>query len=109
PAQRFLHLQVYCFGDSAMPHVLATGLGLNSEAWRHRQPGIGHLGEAGAFAAEFIFHFAVAVGFAIAEEINILGSIFRRALAAFLDFSFWKCRCSHMSAFLMCLILKSAL
>ena len=31
-----------------LPHVLAAGFGLNGEAGRHRQAGIGHLGEAGA-------------------------------------------------------------
>ena len=36
------------------------------------KPGVGHLGEAGAFAAEFILHLAVAFGLAAAEEVNVL-------------------------------------
>ena len=52
-------------------HVLAAGFGLDGESRRNRQTGIGHLGQARAFAAELVLHFAVAVGLAAAEEINI--------------------------------------
>ena len=41
------------------------------------QSGVGHLGEARAFAAEHIFHLAVAVGLATAEGIDVLGSVLR--------------------------------
>ena len=57
-----------------MPHVFAAGFGLDGEARRHRQAGIGHLGQAGAFAAEFVLHLAVAIGLAAAEEIDVLGA-----------------------------------
>ena len=36
------------------------------------KPGVGHFGEPGAFAAQFVFHFAVAFGMAVAEEVNVL-------------------------------------
>ena len=54
-------------------HVFAAGLGLNGEPGRNRKAGIGHLSQAGAFAAQNVLHFAVAIGFAAAEEIDILG------------------------------------
>ncbi len=54
-------------------HVFAAGFGLNGESGRHGQSGIGHLRQPGAFAAQGVFHAAVAVGRAAAEEVNILG------------------------------------
>ena len=42
-------------------------------------PARAHLGQAGAFAAENIFHLAVAIGCAAAEAINVV----------FHDFLFW--------------------
>ena len=71
--ERRFHLAVDFLRHAVVPHVLATGLGLDREARRHRQPGIGHLGQAGAFAAEHVLHLAVAVGFAAAKGIHILG------------------------------------
>ena len=52
-------------------HVFAAGFGLNGESGRNGQAGIGHLGQARAFAAQLVLHLAVAVGFAAAKEINI--------------------------------------
>jgi len=37
-----------------------------------RKAGIGHLGQARALASEDIFHALVALGFSVAEEIDIL-------------------------------------
>ena len=74
-----------------MPHVLAASLSLDREPRRHRQPGIGHLGQARTLAAEIILHLAVAIGFAAAERVNVLGCGF----LAFLDVSFGESRCRH--------------
>ncbi len=63
-----VHLGIDLWADGAA-HVLATGLGLDGESGRDGQTGVGHLGQAGALAAQHIFHFAVAVGLAAAEEI----------------------------------------
>ena len=49
-------------------------VGGDGEARGHGQPGAGHFGQPGAFAAERIFHRAVAVGRAAAERINVLCS-----------------------------------
>ena len=54
-------------------HVFAAGLGLDGESRRHRQAGVGHLGQAGALAAQHVLHLAVAVGLAAAEEVYVLG------------------------------------
>jgi hypothetical protein len=54
-------------------HVLATGLDLDGESRRHRQAGVGHLGQASAFAAQHILHAAIALGLASAEEVRVLG------------------------------------
>ena len=72
PLEGGVHLDVD-LGTQRAAHVLATGLGLNGESWRNRQSGVGHLGQAGALAAQHILHVAVAVGLAAAEEIDILG------------------------------------
>ena len=55
-----------------VPHVLAAGFGLDGEARRHRQSGIGHLGQSGAFAAEFVLHLAVTFGVSVAEKVDVL-------------------------------------
>ncbi len=52
-------------------HVLAAGFGLDGEAGRHGQSGVGHLGQAGALAAEFVFHLAVTFGVSVAKEVNV--------------------------------------
>src|SRR5216684_714422 len=49
-------------------HELAAGFGLNGEARRDGQSGIGHLGQARAFATQLVFHFAVAVGVTVTKE-----------------------------------------
>ena len=55
--------------------VVVAGFGGDGEAGRDRQAGLGHLGEAGALAAEQIAHGAVALGITGAEGIDIsLGS-----------------------------------
>ena len=46
--------------------------GRDGEAGRHGHAGPAHLGEAGAFAAEDVFHLAVAVGSAAAKAINVV-------------------------------------
>ena len=72
--ERGIHLAFDFGGDTVGAHVFPASLGLDGEAGRHGQPGIGHLGEAGAFAAEVIFHLAVAVGLAAAKGVNVLGA-----------------------------------
>ena len=63
-------------GTPFVAHVLEDAdLGLNGEAGRHGQPGVGHLRQAGAFAAEHVFHLAVAVGRAAAERINVFSAL----------------------------------
>ena len=62
-------------------HVFTAGLGLDGESRRNRQTGIGHFGQAGAFAAEHVLHFAVAVSLAAAEEIDIFGCRRARCLS----------------------------
>ena len=74
--QRFFHLAIDFGRNTGTAHVLATCLGLNGEAGRHGKPGVGHLGEAGAFAAQFVFHLAIAVGLAVAKEVHVLGGWF---------------------------------
>ena len=65
------HLDVDLRAELAA-HVLAAGLGLDGESRRNGQTGIGHLGQAGAFAAQHVLHVAVAIGLAAAKEIHIL-------------------------------------
>src|SRR5262249_26478683 len=76
-------------------HELAAGFRLDGESRRYGKPGVRHLGEARALAAEDIFHFAVAFGLAAAEEEYILGW---RLLCSCHLFSldFRKC-CCHVS------------
>ena len=52
--------------------VERAGFGRDRETGRNRQPGVGHLGEARALAAEQVLHRAIAVGLAAAEEIDVL-------------------------------------
>ena len=61
PREGGMHLDVDLRADGAA-HVFAAGFGLNGESGRDGQSGIGHLGQAGAFAAEHVLHAAVAVG-----------------------------------------------
>ena len=56
---------------SPLAHVLAAGFGLDGEARRNGQTGVGHFGQAGAFAAQLVFHLAVTFGVAVAEEVNV--------------------------------------
>src|SRR5947208_14428965 len=94
--QRLFHLSVHLFRDVAQPHILATGFSLNGKAGRNGKASVGHLCQTSTFAAEVILHFAVAIGLAAAEEINVLG----RALAYWLHFGV-RVWCSwHMSHFL---------
>ena len=74
--QRLFHLAVNFLRNASVPHVFATGLGLDGEAWRHWQAGVRHLGQAGAFSAEIVFHLAVAIGLAAAEEVDVLDGWF---------------------------------
>ena len=71
PRQGGVHLNVHLRADRSA-HVFATGLGLNGKARGHRQPGVGHLRQARALAAQHVLHLAVAVGRPAAEEIHIL-------------------------------------
>src|SRR5205823_8313892 len=52
--------------------INVADLGRDGEPGRHGETCIGHLGEAGAFAAEEVLHGAVAVGFPVCEEVHIL-------------------------------------
>ena len=72
-SQRRLHFLVDLRAELAA-HIFAAGLGLDSESRRHRQSGVGHLGQSRTFAAQHIFHLAVAVGMAVAEEKYVLFS-----------------------------------
>ena len=72
PLERGEHLDVDLRADLAA-HVFAAGFGLDRESRRHGQSGIGHLGQACAFAAEDVLHPAVAIRLAVAEEVHILG------------------------------------
>ena len=56
----------------AVLEVDVADVGRDGESRRHRQPGARHLGQPGAFAAENVFHRAVAVGRSAAERINVL-------------------------------------
>ena len=59
-------------GDLPVLFVVdVADFGRDGEARWHRQSRVGHLGEAGAFAAEKILHVAVAVGLAVAEEVHM--------------------------------------
>jgi hypothetical protein len=52
--------------------VEVAGVGGDREPGRHRQAGVGHLGQARALAAERVLHRAVAVGLAVTEEVHVL-------------------------------------
>ena len=51
--------------------VVVAGLGRDGEARRHRQPGVGHLGEPGALAAEQVAHRGVTFGASAAPGIDV--------------------------------------
>ena len=68
-AQRREHLIPHPLGEgfAAVGAVVGVaGLGGDGKAGRHRQPGVGHLGDARALAAEQVAHLGVALG----EEID---------------------------------------
>ena len=92
--QRLVHLAID-IGRQSAAHVFPAGLRLNGESRRHGQPGIGHLGQSGAFAAEHLFHLAVAISLAAAEKVNVLGCAF----ADRLHFCFRESCSRHMSPF----------
>ena len=75
----------------SLAHVLATSFRLDREPWRHGQSRIRHLRQAGALAAEIVLHLAVAIGLAVAEEVNIFGCV----LVFFLNFGFGEGQCRH--------------
>ncbi len=83
--ERRIHLALDFGGHAIAAHVFPTSFGLNGEAGRHGQAGIGHLSQASAFAAKVVFHLAVAVSFAAAKREDILGGgiLFRCAKAGF--------------------------
>ena len=70
--KRGIRLLVDFGGDGIGAHVLAARLGLDGKARRHGEIGVGHLGEASALAPKIILHLAVAIGFATAEEVDVL-------------------------------------
>ena len=51
--------------------VVVAGLGRDGEAGRHRQAGVGHLGQAGAFAAQQVAHRRVAFCVPAAEGVQV--------------------------------------
>ena len=75
PAQSFVHLAIDFGGNRVALHVLAASFGLDGEAGGNGESGVGHLGQAGAFAAEFVFHLAVTLGMSVAEEVNIFHGV----------------------------------
>ncbi len=80
--KRSIHLALDFRGDAIGPHVFPASLGLDGEARRHGQAGVGHFGQASTLAAQIVFHLAVAIGFAAAKGISVLGG----GLFVFLDF-----------------------
>ena len=73
--ERLVHLAIDLFGNGVVRHVFAAGFGLDGEAGRNGKSGIGHLGQAGAFAAEFVLHLAVTFGVAVAKEVDVLHGV----------------------------------
>ena len=55
--------------------VGVAGLGGDREPGGHGHPGVRHLGEARALAAEQVLHGAVAVRLAVAEEVHVAGRL----------------------------------
>ena len=53
--------------------VVGADVGAEGEAGRDGQADVGHLGEVGPLAAEEVLHVGVAVGLAVAEEVDVLG------------------------------------
>src|SRR5581483_2857376 len=83
PAQRRFHLLGHCLAHAAVgAHVFAAGVGLDGEAGRHGQAGVGHLRKPRARAAERVLHLAVALGLPAAEEVNVFGGMLRASLRA---------------------------
>ena len=52
--------------------VKPTGGSYDGKAGRNRQAGIGHFRQASAFAAQDVFHRAIAVGLTASKKINVL-------------------------------------
>jgi hypothetical protein len=68
-----LRLLVHLGGQLAAGVVVGVaGLGGDREAGGDGHPGVRHLGEAGALAAERVLHVLVTVGLAAAEEVDVL-------------------------------------
>ena len=68
----FQHLLVDFGGNLLIVvEVDVADFGGDREAGRHRHAGLAHLGQAGAFAAERVFHVPVAVGRSAAERVDI--------------------------------------
>src|SRR5262249_23794147 len=67
-----LLLEVLRVGLAVLVIVAADRCG-DGETRRHRQAEIGHLGKAGAFAAEEVAHVGAAFGFAVAEAVDPFG------------------------------------
>ena len=72
--QSFFHLLINLLGDFLAPHVFAASLSLDGETWRHGKASIGHFRQTRTFPAQFVFHLAVAVGFAPTKKIDVLRS-----------------------------------
>ncbi len=99
--QRFFHLAVHFFRHRVVAHVFATSLGLDGEARRNGEASVRHLGEPGAFAAENVFHLAVAIGLASAEEVHVFHRRWFRFLRfRFNDFGIRESRCCHVDPLL---------
>ena len=95
PAKRFIHLMIDFLRDGIVSHVLAASLGLDGKAGRHGKSGVGHLGQSGAFAAQFVLHLAVTFGVSVAEEVNVFDGSGVGGCARF-DFS---CMSAHRVSF----------
>src|SRR5207253_7344645 len=97
--QRLFHLSVHFFRNVAQPHILATGFSLNGKTGRNGKASVGHLCQTSTFAAEFILHFAVAIGLAAADVFYV----FVCSLVFWLHFCLWDCSSFHMCLFLICI------
>ena len=70
--QRFVNLVVHFLGNFvAVLKEQRADLGRDRETGRNGHAGPAHLREAGAFAAQNVFHLAVAVGCAATERVNV--------------------------------------
>ena len=52
--------------------IIAADIGGNRKTGRNGNAGIGHLGQACAFAAQRVFHVALAFSLPTTEEVNVL-------------------------------------